>query len=391
MRNRPTLKVDLTALEHNPYPIFERVRAMGGVAWVEPLNIWYVVGYHDVRSILMDNVHYSTGTDHSLLFDTFGAHMLTQNGDAHTHARAPFRGAFAPSAIRAAMSDSVLNIVNQLIDGFVGQTEIDLRAEFAARLPILSILALFGFSADAEPKLRGWYDQFERALANFTWDQTVRDEAQSAVAEFHALFREQIAVARNAPTASLLSQVVHDASDNALSEDEIIRNASIIFFGGISSVEALLLNTLYACALHGYDLSPDDPKRIAAAIDETMRWMSPVQSATRHLIDETAIHGITFAAGETVNCMLGAANRDAAIFEAPDRWTPGRRNAAHHLGFATGIHFCLGSHLAKLEVQTAITQLSARLPELEIYVPERCPLRGYEFRQPERLVAHRRA
>jgi cytochrome P450 len=382
------IKADLQSLEHDPYPFFERIRESGPVAWVEPLNMWYVVGYPEVRTILMDDVHFSTGTAHSLLYDTFGSHMLTQNGAEHLRARKPFRGAFAPAAIRAAMTDNVTHIVDGLIDGFADAGEVDLRSRFASRLPILAILRLFGFNADKEISLRHWYNRFEKALANFTWDAGIREEAQEAVAEFHALFRAQIETVRASPGDDLLSTVVHQSGEDALLDEEIIQNASIIFFGGISTVEALILNTLYACALHNINLREDDPKLIDSAIEETIRWLSPVQSATRHVVAEIEIGGIKFAPGDTVNCMLGAANRDPSLFADPDKYNPRRSDVSRHLGFATGAHFCLGSHLARLEAKRAIARLIERLPKFEISNPANVAIQGYEFRQPNSLMAN---
>jgi cytochrome P450 len=387
LTEKPILYVDLDELERDPYPIFEQVRALGGVAWIEPLKMWYVTGYNDIRTILLDDVQFSTGTDHSLLFDTFGAHMLTQNGADHVRARSNFRGAFAPTAIRKAMSEHVSTIVNTLIEGFACTETFDLRHAFAARVPVLTMLALFGLPPEREPELRLWYDHFERALANFTWDSKVRETATKSVAAFHAMFAARIAAVRKAPGDDLLSRVALDDGPESLSTEEIISNASIIFFGGISTVEALLLNSLYASALHGIDLKGAEPKFIDAVIDETMRWMSPVQSATRHTVAPITIAGVAIAPTETVNCMLGAANRDPAIFDNPNLFQPGRRNASHHLGFATGAHFCLGSHLARLEVGIAIRQLFEQLPGFCIDVSEDHNFHGYEFRQPKTLIA----
>jgi cytochrome P450 len=384
----PSIEIDLGSLSEDPYPWFERMREKGPIVWVEPLKMWYIVGYQEVRSILMDDVHFSTGTDHSLLFDTFGNHMLTQNGAAHVRARKPFRGAFSPAAVRKAMTDNVRQIVDGLIDGFADQGEVDLRSGFASRLPILAILKLFGFEANKEIQLRAWYDRFERALANFTWDALVRAEAKQAVSEFHALFRRQIEAVRKSPGTDLLTAVVHDRSEDALSDDEIILNASIIFFGGISTVEALILNTLYAAALAEINLRADDPKIIDAAIEEAIRWLSPVQSATRHVLTEIEIGGVRFAAGDTVNCMLGAANRDPSVFSDASRYDPTRSDVSRHLSFATGAHFCLGSHLARLEAQIAVGRLLNRLSDFKVIDAQNILVRGYEFRQPITLIAN---
>jgi cytochrome P450 len=381
----PVITVDFDTLDHDPYPVFAQIRGLSPVAWIEKLSMYYVVGYAEVRQILTDDVHFSTGTDHSLVFDTFGVHMLTQNGEAHVRERGAFRGAFSPAAIKAAMSENVARIVDELIDGFVAEGQVDIRPAFAARLPVLAILALFGMDASHEPALRHWYDDFEKALANFSWDEEVRARARASIAAFHALLQTQIDRARKAPGDDLLSRVVQDKSGARLSDEEIVRNASIMFFGGISTVEALLLNALYACALHSVDLAHADGKFLSAIVEETMRWLSPVQSATRHVQHAVDIAGTLFKSGDTVNCMLGAANRDAAIFSDPDRFDPYRKDANRHLGFATGVHFCLGSHLARLEVQIAIAQLYARLPGFEIVNPANVAVRGYEFRQPKEL------
>jgi cytochrome P450 len=381
----PICSVDLETLDRDPYPIFAQIRASGPVAWMERLSIYYVVGYNEVRQILTDDVHFSTGTDHSLLQDTFGVHMLTQNGEAHVRERGAFRGAFSPAAIKSTMSEKVVQIVDRLIEGFAPQHRIDLRPTLAARLPVLAILDLFGIDASHEPSLRIWYDDFEKALANFSWNEGVRSRARIAVVAFHTLLHAQIDRVRKCPGDDLLSRVVQDASDTQLTDGEIIRNASIIFFGGISTVEALLLNTLYACAVHNVDLANGDAKFVSAAIEEVMRWQSPVQSATRHVLQATEVAGVMFKPGDTVNCMLGAANRDPTIFTAPDVFDPRRKDASRHLGFATGAHFCLGSHLARLEVQTALTRLFTQLPGIEVLDPSKLVVRGYEFRQPKEL------
>jgi cytochrome P450 len=335
--HKPSIEIDLESLNDDPYPWFERMRKIGPVIWVEPLKMWYVVGYQEVRKILMDDVHFSTGTDHSLIYDTFGSNMLTQNGDAHLRARKTFRNAFSPAAIRKSMTDNVEEIADGLIDNFRDKGEIDLRSAFASRLPILAVLKLFGFDTDQEIHLRKWYNSFEKALANFTWDAKVRAEAKQAVSEFHALFRKQIEAVRISPGTDLLSQVVHDDGQDPLSDEELILNASIIFFGGISTVEALVLNTLYASAVAKIDLHADDLKTLDAAIEEAIRWLSPVQSATRHVLMDVEINGVWFAPGEAVNCMLGAANRDPSIFSHPDRYDPTRQDVSRHLSFATDV------------------------------------------------------
>jgi cytochrome P450 len=117
-----------------------------------------------------------------------------------------------------------------------------------------------------------------------------------------------------------------------------------------------------------------------------MRWLSPVQSATRHVTEPFEWRGIQFSSHDTVNCMLGAANRDPSIFADPDRFDLHRANSRRHLGFATGAHACLGSHLAKAEVAIGLGTLLSRLHNVRLERSLTAPPSGYEFRQPRKLT-----
>lgn len=375
--------VTLEALSRDPYPIFAALRAEEPISWIPALGMWYVVDYADVDAILRDDAHFTTASDHSTIFDTFGAHMLTVEGALHDRYKAAARKPFMPKVIRETLEARISALTDRLIDGFVKDGAVDLRPAFAARLPVQVMLALFGLVPEAEPQLRRWYDSFEAALANFTWDDGIRSRARENVSAFHALLQTHLDELRAAPDDGLLSAMM----DDGLSDAEIRRNASIIFFGGISTVEALILNSIHALLLH-----PDLLARVRAdrgliphVLEEVMRWSSPVQSATRHVTREVTYKGLVLPPGATVNCMLGAANRDPAVFADPDRFDIDRPNLRRHLGFATGPHHCLGSHLAKAEARIALDRLLTRLPNLRGDAQRPAVPAGYEFRQPRAL------
>ena len=288
--------------------------------------------------------------------------------------------AFVVAAIAAAAT--------ALIDEMENQGQADVRSVLASRLPIQVILLVCGLPADAEPQMRLWYDSFEAALANFTGDHATRASARRSVAEFHALLDTAINSTIALDENSLLARLVFAPANERLSDDEIKRNLSIVFFGGISTVEALLLNSLWALFEH-----PDILQRVQSdlallpqLIEETMRWLSPVQSATRHVITPFEWQGIEFASHDTVNCMLGAANRDPSVFTDADRFDLDRANSRRHLGFATGAHACLGSHLAKAEVRIGLEVLLGRLRNLRLERSLTELPSGYEFRQSRRMT-----
>jgi cytochrome P450 len=381
--------ITLEELDTDPYPVFARLREQEPISWLPALNMWYVVGYENVRMALLDSPRLTTASSQSTIFDTFGEHMLTTEGNLHDRYRKAMRHAFTPAFVRDHLETAIGAAAANLVNDFESQGRADLRTAFAARLPIQVMLLLCGLPARAEVQMRRWYDSFEAALANFIGDPTIRARARLSVAGFHAQLDEAIAsITPETDEYSLLAQLVRAPAAERLSSDEIKRNLSIIFFGGISTVEALLLNCLWALFEHPAALGHvrRDHALLPQAIEETMRWMSPVQSATRHVTKAFEWQGIEFKVHETVNCMLGAANRDPSIFSDPDQFDLDRENSRRHLGFATGAHACLGSHLAKTEVRIGLATLFGRLKNMRLDREESESPTGYEFRQPRKLT-----
>ncbi len=379
--------MDLSMLEEDPYPFYSRLRASGALSWVEPLGMWWVTDHAMCRQVLADQETFTTDWPQSLIYQTFGAQMLTTGGDVHRRYRASAQAAFMPRAIRDHLETGIADAVHVLIAG-MADGPVELRSAFASRLPVLTILLAFGLPFEAEARLRHWYDRFEAALANFAGDQAVRSAASACVTEFHDWMAMEMARVRaGAPNTRLLGSMLQ----SGLSDDEIRRNMLITFFGGISTVEALILNAVWALAHH-----PEAQARVraqltlmSAVVEETMRWLAPVQSATRQVTQQTTLAGVTLPKGAIVNCMLGAANHDPAVFPDPERFDIDRPNLAQHLGFATGPHMCIGFRLARAEASLALGALFRRFPHFEIDPDESCRPTGLEFRQPRRLTLRR--
>jgi cytochrome P450 len=380
-------EITLAELDRNPYPAFARLREREPISWIRAVNMWYIVGYEDVRTALLDTTRMTTASVQSMIFETFGAHVLTTEGTTHDRYRQALRHPFTPTFVRAHLEPAILAAATALVDEIQTHGRADLRSEFASRLPIQVILLICGLPADAEPYMRRWYDSFEAALANFAGDQAIRTAAQRSVSEFDALLDTAIHSVTYADD-SLLARLVNAPREERLDDDEIKRNLAIVFFGGISTVEALVLNSLWAMFEHAEVLenAQRDATILPQVIEETMRWLSPVQSATRHVTESFEWQGIQFSPHDTVNCMLGAANRDPSIFADPDRFDLQRTNARRHLGFATGAHACLGSHLAKAEVAIALATLLSRLHNLRLERSLTDAPSGYEFRHPRKLT-----
>src|SRR6202043_794964 len=159
--------ITVAQLEADPYPLFERLQRLEPLSWVEALGMWYVTRYEDVRAIALDHAHFTTACERSLIRDTFGPKILSWEGPEHDRSRRAVQARFAPGCVRQMYEAAIHAAAARLITGFQRAGEVELRAQFAARLPILTMLEVFGLPPDGEPQMRRWYDAFERALANF--------------------------------------------------------------------------------------------------------------------------------------------------------------------------------------------------------------------------------
>jgi cytochrome P450 len=379
--------ITLAELEADPYPVYARLQVLEPISWVDALHMWYVTRYEDVRAITLDHARFTTAFERSLILDTFGPQMLSTEGAEHDRYRRAVAARFAPGCVRQTYEAAIHAAAARLIAGFKQAGAVELRAHFAARLPILTMLEVFGMPLAGEGQMRRWYDAFERALSNFAQDDDVRRAAHAAVQQFHGYVDEAIAAAAGGGDRALLGMLVNAPAGERLTHAEIRRNMSIIFFGGISTVEALILNSVWALFEHPETLQRvrTTPALLPKVVEETIRWLGPVQSATRHAINDCSYLNVRFAARDAVNCMLAAANRDPSVFAAPERFDIDRTNLHRQLGFATGTHACLGLHLARAEGRIALEHLLAELPGLRPVREKASPPSGYEFRQPRSM------
>ena len=188
--------IDLAELERDPYPIYARLREKKPVCWVPELSMYFVTRYADVVAIMQDDKRFVVGTERSTVFDTFGEHMMTVEGERHDRYKRAHQAFFMPQMIRDTMERQIRQHVDSLIDGFESSGEIELRAAFASRLPVLTMLSMFGLSLAEEVQLREWYDSFEKALSNFTWDEDIRSVGKQNAAYFKALIQNYLEAMR---------------------------------------------------------------------------------------------------------------------------------------------------------------------------------------------------
>lgn len=385
--------IELESLAGNPYPVLHQLRSTTPVARARSSGgaMWLVTRRDDVLDILRDPGNFSTDDPASPIRDTFGAQVLSADGEAQRR----FKSALAPPFNRRAVDVDAEPIVRARVDQLLRaiergtQPSVDLRAAFAGPLALAVVSDLIGLPERMHDLVRVWYDAFAAALATHDPDSAARRQGRNSAAAFRSAVGPLIAQMPAESRQSLLGHLAGQSPPSRLSDAEILANALIVLFGGIETTEAAILNALWALLTHddAFAEALEDDHALAAAIEESLRWEPAVQTCTRYAVREVSVRGVSIGNGEIVQCMLGAANRDPEHFEDPDRFDIRRSNAGDHVSFGVGRHYCLGAALARLEARIAIRRLFSRWPHLRLEATHDSSPRGHEFRKPPALWA----
>lgn len=376
--------VRLADLAVDPYPILARLRALEPVSWMPETAMWLVTRHDDVLAVLRDWQSFTTESEKSPIRATFGAQMLSSDGPERRRFKAEAKPPFTMGTANARWARPLRELSRRLMMGFSQAGEVDLAAEFASRLSVQTMCLILGLPPEDERLLRGWYLAFAEALSDFTGVEERGESGRLAALEFRDYLSRQLESPRAARDQTLMSRY---AANPQSSVDEVCSNVMIVLFGGIETTESMMLNALWALFEHPEQLAraQRQPRHLRAAIEESLRWEPAVQSCTRWASRSTVLRGVPIEAGDTVQCMIGGANRDPDRFVDPDVFDPLRGNVDQHLAFGAGRHLCLGSAVARLETAIALTTLFEGLPNLERDSERVAPPYGYEFRKPPSL------
>ena len=294
-------------------------------------------------------------------------HMLILQDDPH-HARLRglVGGAFTPRAVER-LRKRIETIADALLDQAARRGELELIGDFAAPLSVGSIAALLGLPSAEDVPLKRWADDIVLLLDRNTKVDGLERAATSA-SDMAAWVRGFIDERRATPGDDLVSGLIATAeSEDALDENELVSTCVLLLAAGHQTTMHGIGNaTLALLRQPGAEAAARAESALtASAVEELVRYDSPLQRVWRTARTDLEIAGERIQAGDDVVLVLGAANRDPAVFQEPDRLEFGR-SANRHLGFGHGAHFCLGAALARLEMRVALTRLLGRLPALEL-------------------------
>lgn len=360
----------------DPYPGLAQLRSVGTPVWSDELGMYLAATHRDANDVLRARTLQrvfspkTPETDWSTFNYLHADSLLDSEPPKHTRLRSLVTKAFNPKTIEA-LRPAVTDIVETLLDQMEHNIEVgraDLIHDFAEPLPVKVIAYLLGFPPEDEHLLRPWSQAIVK-MYEVAPDEQTREEARVAADEFAAYVESLMHQRKDAPGDDLISHLaaVEDGGER-LSAHELIATCVLLLNAGHEASVNGLGNGMVAAMNHPeqMELLGSDPETYSpGAIEEFLRFDSPLHLFERTARADTEIGGVVVKEGEKIAALIGSANRDETVFDLPERFDI-TRDPNPHIGFGAGIHFCIGAPLARMEMSVALPALFARFPSLTL-------------------------
>jgi cytochrome P450 len=372
----------------DPYPMLTRLRERAPIAWHPATGQWLALSYEYANQVLRDRRFGRLWTDKQPTdrFEPFNElhrnQMMENEPPAHTRLRSLVAKAFARGHIER-LRPRVEAMTEALLDQVDVGSGFDLIADYAEPLPVAVIAELLGIPSEDQPLLRPWSAAI---VAMYEYGRTteVEDRAIAAAADFAGYMRELADARRATPRDDLVSHLVAAEDEGQkLTGDELVASAILLLNAGHEASVNAFGNGVVALLDHPDQLAllRSDEALVEPAVEELLRFDSPLQLFERTAREEVTVGPVTVPAGGRVAALLGAANRDPIAFERATSLDLTRR-PNHHIAFGAGLHHCLGAPLARMELQISLPALLRRCPDLRLSAApvrrQTFVLRGYE-------------
>ncbi|MFD5820547.1 cytochrome P450 [Streptomyces sp. NPDC127038] len=381
----------------DPYPAYEELRARGRVHYYEPTNQWLVPHHADVSALLRDR-RLGRTYQHRFTHEDFGRtapppehepfHVLNDHGmldlepPDHTRIRRLVSKAFTPRTVER-LKPYVEGLAGELVDRLVEAGGGDLLTDVAEPLPVSVIAEMLGVPDSERAPLRPWSADI-CGMYELNPSEDAARRAVRASEEFTEYLRGLIEARRKEPADDLISGLIaaHDEGDR-LTEQEMISTCVLLLNAGHEATVNATVNGWWTLFRHPAQLAAlrADHALIPTAVEELMRYDTPLQLFERWVLDDIEIGGTTIPRGAEIAMLFGSANRDAEVFGNPETLDLSRTENPH-ISFSAGIHYCIGAPLARLELAASMTALLTKAPGLRLAAePVRKPnfvIRGLE-------------
>lgn len=345
---------------------YKEMREHHPIRFDEQTGCWDLFLYDDVEWLLKETSLFSSERP-TLEGDVRS--LLSLDPPKHTQLRAIVNKAFTPRELEL-WRPRIQTLVTRLLDDLQGKSTFDLIRDFAYPLPVIVIADILGVPYQDMDKFKAWSDvlvEGPKSMAPDAIDALLTDKLNKQK-EMYAYFDDIIAEKRKRPQQDLISVIIQAEVDGAkLADNEIRAFCKLLLAAGNETTTNLIGNGMY-CFLQDHALFArlqKEPALLPGAIEEVLRFRSPVQAVNRFAQQDIERNGHSIKKGQEVVGWVGSANRDETHFAHADTFDPNRQQNKH-LAFGKGIHFCLGAPLARLEAALALPELFARFPHMQL-------------------------
>jgi cytochrome P450 len=389
--------VTVEDLEADPYPVYARLRREAPVCFIPAVGLWFVTRYQDVEQVVTRPDLFTAELDDSPVDRTFGSPtILTVDGDRHLELRHALDTKYRPKNVNAYIDDLVRPAARQLLDTLDGEAE--LMADYFEPLSVLSLGQVLGVGHLGADRLRDWFWRLHLGVINFEGNPDRAAVGLGCSREIDEVLTPVFDRLAAEPDDSTISHLLHSGLHSDLHSDlhsgtatcraqaAVMPTLKVILLGGMQEPGhggGTTLAGLLASPAQLEAVLADPDGLLPAAVEEGLRWVSPIGTQTRQAVAGTELAGVTIPAGAAIGALVSAANRDETRFANPDRFDIFRARQSN-LAFGSGKHFCAGHAFSRAQIRIALEELLARFPGLTLTAdPE---FRGWEFRAPRQLT-----
>jgi cytochrome P450 len=379
------------AVLEDPYPFYAMLRREAPVFYLADKDAYLIARYADVLSALKDPKTFSNRGGpgmrpqpspqmKAVIAKGYRVPntLVSNDPPSHTRYRKLVGSVFTPRRVQE-WEELIRGIAGDLIDDFADDRGADIIAQYAAKLPLLLMVSLLGVERENIVTFKKWSDDAMEHLSGVL--SPAREvQCMDSRVEFQRYFASRIEKRREEPVDDLLSHLANATVDEEerLTLEEVLAIVHLLMVAGQETTGHLIGSGTRLLLERPDDLHAvcSDVSLIPNMLDETMRFATPIMAQRRLTLQEATVAGVTIPADKIVYTSVASANRDETVFDAADRYDIRRANASKHLGFGHGIHFCLGSVLAKLEARVAFETMFERMRDLRFapgYEPRHVP------------------
>jgi len=365
------------------HELLDELRAHGPVVRVKYLGapVWAILDHATLNQAFNDLVHFDPMDGYRIISaPSMGMTMQTQTGEAHRFARASVSAPFLPASVRGYVEKLISPIAHELMDRLEGQREVEFVQGFSRPYPFTVITRLLGIPVADETMFLEWAVK----LIDFPWDP---EGAVKAKSQFDAYMLGILADRRAKPTDDFVSTLVTSEFEGRKLEDEDILSLFRLLFPAGSDTTYKNAGSLFACVLADPELralAQKGDKERAAIATEGLRWQAPTAMLPRMATGDIKLGDAHIKKGDWVLFGITAANRDPKVFPDPHKFDPARDNR-ELISFGRGVHFCLGMHLARRELETALKVVFERYPNIRLKPGSKVEFVGGVLRGPREL------